>query len=220
MDENKDMAHELVKEGSKNEGLFNESAIEMASMGKKKMDSNPNDGADSITVEEEKEKNTTISLKDRSEEFITIIESALKYEEIFRERNSLKSKNKKLFEDCKKLSGDCKKLSGDYKKLSEDYKKLSKCLAEKEKENKKQADEITRLKTDVEHRNEVIDIVKADKSESSQEYKNALAASLRTYHGDYMELKKMEMSADVGEAMSVTLEGVFAMLEKNGIVIG
>lgn len=158
-----------------------------------------NDAVDSSEDKKEKKQLSSVSLKDRSEEFIAIIEAALKFEKISRERNNLKSKNKELSEDCKSLS---------------------KCLAEKEKENEKQAEEITRLKTDVEHRNEVIDIVKADKSESAQEYKNALAASLKTYYGDYMELKKMEMSADVGEAMSVTLEGVFGLLEKNGIAIG
>ncbi len=161
--------------------------------------SKQNDAIDNNEDKKEKKQLTSVSLKDRSEEFMTIIEAALKFEKISRERNNLKSKNKELSDDCKNLS---------------------KCLAEKEKENEKQAEEISHLKTDVEHRNEVIDIVKADKSEAAQEYKNALAASLKTYYEDYLELKEMEMSADVGEAMSVTLEGVFGLLEKNGIVIG
>lgn len=151
-----------------------------------------------LKEDEEKKHPGSISLKDRSEDFIAIIEAALNFERISRERNNLKSRNRELSKECKDLS---------------------KRLVEKEKENDKQAEEISRLKMDVEHRNEVIDIVKADKSESDQEYKNALAASLRTYYGDYLELKKMEMSSDVGEAMLVTLEGVFALLEKNGIVI-
>ncbi len=79
--------------------------------------------------------------------------------------------------------------------------------------------EIDKLKADVEHRNEVIDIVKADKTESSQEFKNALGASLKAFHTDFVELKGMEMSNDVGYAISDTLENVFKVLEKNGIVI-
>ena len=76
-----------------------------------------------------------------------------------------------------------------------------------------------KLKADVEHRNEVINIVKADKTESSQEFKNALGASLKTFFTDFTELKAMPMSEDVGYGMSETLDNVFRILEKNGITI-
>ena len=193
---NETVQNVAMEEGAQKQNLENKTIDFNDASDKRSMQ---NDVVDSSKDKKEKKQLSSVSLKDRSEEYIAIIEAALKFEKISRERNNLKSKNKELSEDCKSLS---------------------KCLAEKEKENEKQAEEITRLKTDVEHRNEVIDIVKADKSESAQEYKNALAASLKTYYGDYMELKKMEMSADVGEAMSVTLEGVFGLLEKNGIAIG
>ena len=64
-----------------------------------------------------------------------------------------------------------------------------------------------------------INIVKADKDESSQEFKNALAASLRICLQDFKELKDLEMSDAVGYAAIDTLENVFKILGKNGISI-
>ena len=140
----------------------------------------------------------SVSLKDKSEQFKKIIDIALEYERVEEERNRLKVKNKDLSEECKKLSENLY----ESKKLCDD-----------------RMNEISELQTELSHRNEVIDIVKADKNESAQEYKNALAAALKTFYADYSELKAMEMSDEVGAAMADTLEDVFKVLEKNGITV-
>lgn len=148
--------------------------------------------------EEKKKRPASVSLKDKSEQFKLIIDIALEYEKLEEEHKKLKSENKILTENCKNLT----------ESLKESEKLCADRLAE-----------IEHLQSDVAHRNEVIDIVKADKSESSQEYKNALAAALKIFHSDFMELKTMEMTADVGAAMADTLESVFEILEKNGIAV-
>ena len=140
----------------------------------------------------------SVSLKDKSEQFKRIIDIALEYERVEEERNRLKVKNKDLSEECKKLSENL----NESKKLCDDRR-----------------NEISELQSELSHRNEVIDIVKADKNESAQEYKNALAAALKTFYADYSELKAMEMSDEVGAAMADTLEDVFKVLEKNGITV-
>jgi len=158
------------------------------------------------TPEDKKEKRpTSISLKDKSEQFKKIIDIALAFEKVEEEKKRLKKKNTELAEENAKAE--------------EDKKQLQIVLESTKQACEEKQGEIDKLKADVEHRNEVIDIVKADKTESSQEFKNALGASLKTFHTDFVELKGMEMSNDVGYAISDTLENVFKVLEKNGIVI-
>lgn len=144
-------------------------------------------------------------MKDKSEQFKKIIDIALAYEKLDGEKNKLKEKNKVLCEANNELKEVNESLKGN--------------LEATELLCKKKQEEIDELKSDVVHRNEVIDIVKADKSESEQEFKNALAASLKTYLQDYKELKALDMSDDVGYAIIETLEGVFKVLDKNGIHI-
>lgn len=151
------------------------------------------------TAEEKQDKRpASISLKDKSEQFKKIIDVALAFEKVEIERNRLKRKNKELTEEKAELKREIEEVTVKF--------------AEKQ-------EEIDKLKADVEHRNEVINIVKADKTESAQEFKNALGASLKSFHTDFEELKAMEMSNDVGLAIVDTLENVFKVLEKNGITI-
>ena len=131
---------------------------------------------------------------------------------------------------CFKPSKDAVVESKYYQSLKDERDKLSVQLKEEKKKLKenlgytellcqKKQKERERLNSEVDHRNEVIDIVKADKNESAQEFKNALGVSLKSYMQDYEELKTMDMSDDVGYAIIDTLEGVFKTLEKNGIHI-
>lgn len=140
----------------------------------------------------------SVSLKDKSEQFKKLIDIALSIEKVIDESGKLRKKNKELIDEKSEL-----------KKSLDESKSL--CT---QKQN-----EIDKLKTEVEHREEVINIVKADKSESAQEFKNALGAALKTYRTDFEELKGMEMSNDVGLAIIETMDGVFKVLEKNGIII-
>lgn len=146
-----------------------------------------------------------IDLKDKSETFKKIIDIAILYEKVEADREKLKEKNKGLLELNKGLKEDKESLEGN--------------LAAIELLCKKKQEEIDGLKAEVTHRNEVIDIVKADRTESAQEFKNALAASLKNFYVDFEELKLMDMSDDVGYAIVETLDNVFKILEKNGICI-
>ncbi len=166
---------------------------------KKKVEKNSEDLFAMNKADEEKKKRpAAISLKDKSERFKTIIDIAIEVEKLEEERRRLKDKNKRLTEDNKNLSEE---------------------LEISKHECKKTRDEIEVLKSNVEHRDEVIDIVKADKSKSEEEYKNALAAELKVFYNDYVELKDLEMSPGIGKALADTLEAVFDTLRKKGINI-
>lgn len=157
-------------------------------------------------TEKKKDKRpSTIELKDKSDMFKSIIDIALAYEKLEKERKKLKAKIKKQADEIKELKEERDSLKENLM--------VAELLCQK-----KEAD-IERLQADVEHRTEVIDIVKADKDESSLEFKNAIVAALRTYIQDFRELQKEDMCEDVGYAMIDTLEGVFKVLEKNGINI-
>ena len=156
--------------------------------------------------EEKKERRPAlIELKDKSDAFKKIIDIALAYERLENERKKLKA--------TIKIQGD------KNAELEEERESLKRNLETTELLCKKKQLDIERLQADIEHRNEVINIVKADKDESSQEFKNALAASLRICMQDFKELKELEMSDDVGYAAIDTLENVFKILGKNGISI-
>lgn len=183
-----------------------EAEKEQGSSGKLVAKSNKDENLSAIDQEktennkEEKQdkRPVSISLKGKSEQFKKIIDVALAYEKMEEERDKIRKQAKAL---------------------AAERAELKQSVEEKESLCKQNQAEIEKLKADVEHRNEVIGIVKADKTESSQEFKNALGASLKTFHTDFVELKGMEMSNDVGFAMSETLENVFKVLEKNGITI-
>ena len=156
--------------------------------------------------EEKKERRPVlIELKDKSDTFKKIIDIALAYERLENERKKLKA--------TIKIQGD------KNAELEEERDCLKRNLEATELLCQKKQLDIERLQADIEHRNEVINIVKADKDESSQEFKNALAASLRICMQDFKELKELEMSDDVGYAAIDTLENVFKILGKNGISI-
>ena len=159
-----------------------------------------------VTEEEKKEKRPSkIELKDKSDLFKSVIDIALACEHIEEERKKLKNRNKNLSDEIKELKEQIESLKG---KLD-----ATELLAQKKQE------EIEQLREDVNHRNEVIQIQKADKVESSQEFKNALAAALKTYMQDFTELKTMDMTDEIGYAMAETLDGVFKILSKKGISI-
>ena len=167
---------------------------------KKEVILSPKDQENAENNKEEKQEKrpASISLKGKSEQFKKIIDVALAYEKMEEDREKLRTKAKAL---------------------AEERAELKQSVEEKESLCKQNQAEIEKLKADVEHRNEVINIVKADKSESYQEFKNALGASLKNFYTDFNELKSMDMSNDVGFAMSETLENVFKVLEKNGIIV-
>lgn len=64
---------------------------------------------------------------------------------------------------------------------------------------------------------DIISILKSDKEQSMQEYKNALSASLRIYKEDFLELSQMENSEDVQIALIDTMNNIFRVLEKYGV---
>ena len=161
----------------------------------------------------------TISLDNKSDQFKAIIEFALQFEKLEEEQTKLKRKIKKLNDKYRTLEEDHKKLSEDYKKLTETCKELSVSLNESKGLCAERLKEINQLKSEVAHRNEVIDIVRADRTESAQEYKNSLGAALKTFYSDYIQLKELPMTAEIGAAMAQTLDQVFSKLNANGIVI-
>ena len=156
-----------------------------------------------VTREKKDTRPATISISDKSELFKQIIDIALSCEKIEKEKKKLKEKNKVLLDENTELKDERDSLRGN--------------LAATELLCKSKQQEIDNLKKDVAHRDDVIGIVKADKDESAQEFKNALAASLRTFMIDYKELVSMDMSSDVGYALAETLDGVFKLLVRNGI---
>lgn len=173
---------------------------------KKQQESKDEQKSENSKENEKKDKRPSkIDLKDKSETFKKIIDIAILCEKVEEDRKKLKEKNKVLLETSKGLQEEKESLEGN--------------LAAIELLCKKKQEEIDGLKAEVAHRNEVIDIVKADRTESAQEFKNALAASLKNVYVDFEELKSMEMSDDVGYAVVETLDSVFKILEKNGICI-
>lgn len=153
-----------------------------------------------------------ICLDNRSNQFKAIIEFALKYENLEEERRKLKSQ-------LKKLSDNFKKISEENKFLTETNKELSANLEESKELCAERLEEINLLKMEIDDKNEVINIVRADRTESAQEYKNSLGAALKTFHNDYMDMKDSPMNNDIGTGMSYMLGEVFRILDANGIVL-
>lgn len=153
-----------------------------------------------------------ICLDNRSDQFKAIIEFALKYENLEEERRQLNSK-------VKKLSDNFKKISEENKFLTETNKELSANLEESKELCAERLEEINSLKMEIDDKNEVINIVRADRTESAQEYKNSLGAALKTFHNDYMDMKDSPMNNDIGTGMSYMLGEVFRILDANGIVL-
>ena len=159
-----------------------------------------------VEPKEKKEKlPSSIDLRDKSDVFKKIIDIALVYE--------------KLEDEQKRLKNRIKAQNDEIAGLKEERDILKRNLEAAELLCQKKQSNIDNLKADIEHRNEVISIVKADKVESSQEFKNALAASLRMSMKDFKELKELDMNDDVGYAVIDILESVFKILDKNGISI-
>lgn len=158
------------------------------------------------TTEEKKiRRPSVIELKDKSDLFKQVIDVALTCEKITDDNKRLRTRNKELTEEKKKLQ--------------DEMTALGELLREGQKVCKEKEAEILKLQQDVAHRDEVVDIIKADKSESAQEFKNALAAALRTFYVDYCELKEVSTLDEVGLAFVDTLDGIFKTLSKNGIDI-
>lgn len=191
-----------VTEGTQNE-IRVKAATDQQPSNPEKTDSTKTK-ADSTEAKEKRP--NMISLKDKSELFKKIIDIAIACEALISDKKRLKEKNANLAKTCRSLI--------------EDKNILIQQLKESETRYKAKLDEISELKADVASRDEAIGIIKADKTESAQEYKNALAASLRSLYTDFTELKAMGTSDDVGLAVIEIFEGVLKVLEKNGIIVG
>lgn len=180
------------------EGLEN---LSEASEGVEKLEENTLETNNTVLKKNSSKKEkrpATISLKEKSEVFKRIVDIALEYEKADEERKSLRNKVKTLSEQGEILVEELNELKKQYEEKSSETEKL---------------------RVDVEHREEAIDIVKADKSRSELEYKVSLGMSLKQYYKDFLELKEIEMSDDVGYAVIDTMEAVFKVLNKNGITI-
>lgn len=186
-----------INNGNYNQ-INNEETKQVVTEQSKIKDDNPVQVSEVKVKKSVKQRPTTVNLKDKSEQFNQILEFALEFE-----------KQKK----------DNKKLRDANKEIKKQNKELGESLKEKESICEERLNEINSLKSDISHRDQVINTVKADKTESSQEYKNALTASLKPFYEDFNELKELEMDNDIGLAMKDTIEAVFDVLNKNGIDI-
>lgn len=203
---------DVIKESAskKMESETGKAAVEK-SLEANELNSNPR----VTSAEEEKKKDkrpSEIDLKDKSDGFKKIIDVALAYAKLEEDVKKLKNRVKSQKETIAGLREE-----GD--SLKEERDSLKGNLEAVETLCKKKQADIEKLQGSIAYCNEVIDIVKADKEESSREFKNALAAALRSYMKDLKELKEQDMSEDIGYGVLDTLEGVFKVLEKNGIMI-
>ena len=160
---------------------------------------------------------TTISLKDRSELFNRILDIALTCEKLESDNKKLESSKKRLTAERKKLKEENSELNDLCGKLKEERTALIQQLKEWETRYQSKLEKIDQLQAEIAQRNEVITIVKADKDESAMEYKNALAASIKTSYTDFVELKGLGTKDDIALALIDTLENVFKTLDSNGI---
>ena len=149
---------------------------------------------------------SSILLEGKSELFKEIIDIALSCEKLETEAHQLKIMNDALKKNCEQLT--------------KENAALMQRMEEKEALFEEKIHEINELKMDIAQRNEVIDIVRTDKDESAQEYKNAIAAALKIYYTDFIELKEEGTTDDIGLAVIDTFENVIKVLNKNGILLG
>ena len=167
----------------------------------------------------EEDESTTISLIDRSDLFKQIIDIALACEQLENDNKKLEASKKRLSAERKKLKEENSQLNESCEKLKEEKKIFIQRLEEAETIHRSELEKIKQLQADIAQRDEVIGIIKADKSESAQEYKNSLAASLKAFYTDYVELRELGSQDDIALALSDTLENVFKTLEGRGITI-
>ena len=151
-----------------------------------------------------------ITLINKSERFIKIIEGALELEKIEESLKKARKKNKDFAKECKKHLEEIDQLKALCEEKDNEISILKNKLDELKEKN-------IDLKEKINNQTEVIGIVTADKAESEQEYKNSLAAMLKMYYIDYIELKNEKMTVEIGEAMTDTLKAVFDTLERNDI---
>ena len=232
-----DSKHDLSSEqnvGSTHFAVTTPSSVEadepIAIKETKSSDNNPSEALSQDKAVEkkenpEKDKNVqtpdsnSISLNNKSDQFKAIVEFALKFEKLEEEQKKLKNRVNKLTEKCKTLEADCKKKLEENKKLTDTCKDLNASLDKSEALCAKRLEEINKLHSEIEHRNEVINVQRADRTESAQEYKNSLVAALKPFHNDYIQMKAMPMDLNIGEGMIETLERVFETLGEKGIVL-
>lgn len=196
------------KADNQNKEKINESQTKNSGKDNKEQKTEKKDNVSGKEPEKPKKKKrpAAVSLKDKSELFKQIIDVALECEGLESKIKELESKNTVLEDQGKKLAEENKSLTREIKEGEERY--------------QAKIDEVAHLNAVIAQKNEVINIVKADKNESSQEYKNALAASLRSHYVDYKELKELVSNDDeLGESLVEILNGIFGILEKNGIII-
>ena len=158
-----------------------------------------------VSAEKKVKRPALIDLSEKSMAFRKIVDLALAFERLEGAQKKLKAQ----------IAVQDEKIA----RLGEERDSLKQNLEAAELLCMKKQKEIEELQAELEHRNEVIQIVKADKVKSSEEFKNSLAAALQIYKQDCKELKELDMSVDVGEAVLETLEDVFKTLQKKGIEI-
>ncbi|MCR5669238.1 MAG: hypothetical protein K6G05_09325 [Lachnospiraceae bacterium] len=146
---------------------------------------------------------SSIDLGGKSEQFKKIIDVAVAFEEIEQMNAKLKKQNAELKDMLRKQKEESDLLEERNKALT---------IVTQQKE-----EEIQKINQELKNCDEIIAVLKADKVESDKEYKNALAASLKIYYQDYVELKSEKMDEEIGQAISVTFGEVIRILEKNGI---
>lgn len=154
----------------------------------------------------------TISLANRSARFKRIMDIALEVEKLEDEIAETRNKYKEQAEIIISLKSRIDELTDKNRKLTDN-------LEKSREECSRKADEISHLKSELTNRNAAIEIIKADKSESDIEYKNSLGAALKTIYKDYVELKEMGTSDDVGLALIDTFDSMIKILENKGITI-
>ena len=145
----------------------------------------------------------SIDLYGKSEQFKKIIDVALAYEEVEQMTAKLRKENAELTRMVRKLKEENELLEENSKALMV--------------VNQKNETEIQRLTQELKNCDLHIDVLKSDKIESSKEFKNALAASLKIYYEDFKELKSEKMDKEIGQAIVETFDEVIRILGKNGI---
>lgn len=169
-------------------------------------------GPDSQEETTKKKIANTISLTNRSARFKRIMDIALEVEKLEDEIAETRNKYKEQAEIIISLKGRIDELTDKNRKLTDNLEKSRDECSQK-------ADEISHLKSELTNRNAAIEIIKADKSESDIEYKNSLGAALEIAYKDYVELKEMGTTDDVGLALIDTFDSIIKILENKGITI-
>lgn len=168
--------------------------------------------------------------------------NAVDVEQVRKELNDAKSKNKELRESKKKLEDDLedfrlfykqelnswKEERGKYEKQQKNYqnslnaKKLDIENLKVEIENLKQqvdqlTDEINRKNEELQDKNQSIRILKESRDDRFEEKMKSIRERLVKYYGPFQMCRNQQMSNDLGLVMRNYLQKVFEIIIENGI---